>query len=129
MTRTSTTKSLTLVLAFAFIASLAAYGFTASNTVADSFTGDGSQVISGYTVSNVAYTTNDSGDITAVDFTLGSATAATYAAPTTLKIKLRSAGSWFSCATDATVTTQATCSAITGETVAAAENLRVLAHR
>jgi hypothetical protein len=34
----------------------AAYAFTASNTVAPTFAGEGSNVVSGYTVSNISYT-------------------------------------------------------------------------
>jgi archaellin len=68
-----------------------AYAFTASNTVPATNAGSGSQTISGYTVSNVAYTLNsDPTKIDAVTLTLDKAAG-------TVKIQVVNAGSWFSC--------------------------------
>jgi hypothetical protein len=68
-----------------------AYAFTASNTVPGSNAGSGTGVISGYTVSNIAYTLNsDPSKIDAVTLTLDKAAG-------TVKIQLVTAGSWYSC--------------------------------
>jgi archaellin len=67
------------------------YAFTASNTVPATNAGAGSQTISGYAVSNVAYTLNsDPTKIDAVGFDLDKAAG-------TVKIQLVTAGSWYSC--------------------------------
>lgn len=97
-----------------------AYAFTASNTVPASSAGSGSQTISGYTVSNVAYTLNsDPTKIDAVALTLDKAAG-------TVKIQVVTAGSWYSCSvvsgndwTCATTSPQAT--------VAPADQLTVVA--
>lgn len=60
----------------------ATYGFAASNTVADAGkAGEGSNVVSGYTVTAVTYTLNssDPNQLDAVDFTLDSAASDVYA--------------------------------------------------
>lgn len=98
------------------------YAFTASNTVPGSNAGSGTGVISGYTVTNVAYTLNsDPTKIDAVAFTLS-------AAAGTVKAQLVTAGTWYACdnggsgnnwTCDTTVGTQAT--------VAPANNLTVVA--
>jgi hypothetical protein len=64
-----------LVVAFAAALALATYAFTASNTVPGSKAGKGEGVISGYTVSNVAYTlaTSNPANIDSVAFTLSGA--------------------------------------------------------
>jgi archaellin len=67
------------------------YAFTASNTVPGTNAGSGTGAISGYTVSNVAYTLNtDPTKIDAVTLTLDKAAG-------TVKIQLVTAGSWYSC--------------------------------
>lgn len=67
------------------------YAFTASNTVPATNAGSGSGLISGYTVSNVAYTLNaDPSKVDAVTFTLDKAAG-------TVKAQLVAAGTWYSC--------------------------------
>lgn len=66
---------------------------TATNTVGSTQAGSGSGTISGYTVTNIAYSLNatDPSNIDAVTFTLS-------AAATTVKAKLVSTGStWYTC--------------------------------
>jgi 3D (Asp-Asp-Asp) domain-containing protein len=61
------------VVILAAAAAVGAYAFTASNTIADAGNaGIGQQTISGYTVTNVAYTQDhaDPSKLVAVDFTL-----------------------------------------------------------
>ena len=100
-----------------------AYAFTASNTVPATTAGSGSQTISGYTVTNVAYTLNSTTptDMDAVAFTLDKAAG-------TVKAQVVSGGTWYDCTNggagnnwtcDTTVGTQAT--------VAPANNLTIVA--
>jgi hypothetical protein len=69
-----------------------AYAFTASNTVPNTNAGSGAGTISGYTVSNVAYTLNgtDPTKMDAVTFTLDKAAG-------TVKAQVQSTGSWYDC--------------------------------
>ena len=91
-----------------------AYAFTASNTVPATTAGSGSQTISGYTVTNVAYTLNSTTptNMDAVAFTLDKAAG-------TVKAQVVSGGTWYDCTNggsgnnwtcDTTVGTQATVS-------------------
>lgn len=116
--------NLRLLIALAIIAILAtsAYGFAASNTVQKSKAGDGTGAISGYTVTNVAYTldTNDPTFIASVAFT-------TNAAATTVKAQLTATGAWYPCTGSSG--TAWTCTAAAGQetSASAADNLRVVA--
>lgn len=68
-----------------------AYAFTASNTVPGTNAGAGSGAISGYTVSNVAYTLGATPtDLAAVAFTLDKAAG-------TVKAQVQTGGSWYTC--------------------------------
>lgn len=87
------TRKLRYIAALIAAVSAAAgiYAFTASNTVPATSAGSGSGAISGYTVSNVAYTLNtDPSKIDAVTFTLDKAAG-------TVKAQLVTAGSWYAC--------------------------------
>ena len=67
------------------------YAFTASNTVPGTSAGAGSGAISGYTVSNVAYTLGATPtDLAAVTFTLDKAAG-------TVKAQVQSGGQWYGC--------------------------------
>jgi hypothetical protein len=92
MKRTFTFSRILVVLIAVGIISGAAYAFTASNTVPSTYAGDGSQTISGYTVSSVTYTLNSTTptNVDAVGFALDHAA-------TTVKARLVSGGSWYSC--------------------------------
>ena len=111
---------LLITIVVAGVLATATYAFTASNTVPASKAGDGSGVISGYTVTNVAYTLNatNPANLDSVGFTLD-------AAAGTVKIKLVAAGStWFSCTNPSG--NNWTC-ATTGAAVAPADQLQVVA--
>jgi hypothetical protein len=104
-----------VMLATAGIASALA----AANTVPPTSAGDGSGVISGYTVSNIDYNLNaaNPANIDSVEFDLN-ATAGT------VTIKLVAAGStWYSCTN---AVNHWTCTT-TGATVLSADELRVVA--
>ena len=99
-----------VVLAVALLAAIGAYAFTATNTVPATQAGAGSGAITGYTISNVAYTLNaDPTKIDAVTFDISPAAAGT------VKAQLVSGGTWYDCTNssgsvscDTTVGTQAT---------------------
>jgi hypothetical protein len=100
----------------------AAYAFTAANTVPASSAGSGSGAISGYTVSNVAYTLNASNpqNVDQVAFTISPTSG-------TVKVQVVSGGSWYACTntagsvTCATTSPQATAAAVNQLTVVAAQ--------
>ena len=115
----------TRYLAAATIAAIvapAAYAFTAANTVPASSAGSGSGAISGYTVSNVAYTLNASNpqNVDQVAFTISPTTG-------TVKVQVVSGGSWYACTntagsvTCATTSPQATAVGVNQLTVVAAQ--------
>lgn len=99
------------------------YAYAAANTVPNSTAGSGSGTISGYTVTNVAYTLNATTptNLDQVAFTIAPTTAST------LKVQLAAAGSWYTCANTAgsvtcnTTSPQATAAAATQLTVVAAQ--------
>ena len=112
-----------LVIALvAFVFAGVATAFAAANTVPDSYAGDGSGTISGYTVSNIQYHLNatDPASIDSVSFTLD-------ASASTVKIKLVAvaAGStWYNCTNTSGNNWSCT---TTGATVLSADQLRVIA--
>jgi TRAP-type C4-dicarboxylate transport system substrate-binding protein len=109
-----------VIVVFAF--ATVAYASAAANSVPTSKAGDGSGVISGYTVTAVHYTLNGTNPTTidSVTFTLDTAPVA----GGTLKIKLVSSGStWYGCTN---VTTAVTCTT-TGAPVSTADSLEVVA--
>lgn len=81
-------------LLIALVLAAVTFAYAAANTVPSSSAGDGSNTISGYTVSNVHYVLDSTNPalISAVEFTLSGANA-----PQTVKIQLTSSGSWYSC--------------------------------
>ena len=100
---------------------LATYAFAASNTVPASYAGEGASVTSGYTVTEVVYTlnTNTPSNIDSVAFTLN-------AAATTVKARLVTTGSYYSCTN--TGGTSWSCNTTSPQaTVAAANELRIIA--
>jgi hypothetical protein len=111
-------------IAFALIAvltiSVAAYAFAAANTVPDTKAGDGLGVVSGYTVTDVAYTLNgtDPSTLDSVSFDVGAAAAQ-------VEVQLvATTGSWYAC----TLGTGTTWScATTGLDVSTIDQLRVVA--
>jgi hypothetical protein len=107
----------------AALVALAAYAFTASNTVPPTNAGEGSGTISGYTVSSVVYTLNatDPSKIDKVAFTLSSAAS-------TVKAKVVASSTTYQ---DCTVSggTSVACdwAAASEPTVASADQLTVIA--
>jgi hypothetical protein len=99
------------------------YAYAATNTVPTSNAGSGSGTISGYTVSNIAYTLNSTTP-TNLDQVAFSITPTT---TTTVKAQLASGGSWYSCTNTAgsvtcnTTSPQATAAGATQLTVVAAQ--------
>lgn len=100
------------------------YGFAAANTVPDNNAGDGSKVISGYTVSAVKYSLNasDPANVDSVAFNLTGA-----AKPQTVKARLTTSGSYYNCTTSSTASPFAYSCTTTGATTAGASDLRVIA--
>jgi hypothetical protein len=117
------TRRRALIAAGAVVAvlSISGYAFTASNTVPNATLGQGTNTISGYTVSSVAYNLNSSNpaNVDSVTFTISPSTAST------VKIQLASGGSWYSCTNTsgsvscATTSPQATAAAATALNVVA----------
>jgi hypothetical protein len=109
--------------ALVVLLSISGYAFTASNTVPNAALGQGSNTISGYTVSSVAYNINATtpGNVDSVSFTISPITAST------VKIQLAAAGSWYSCINTAgsvncaTTAPQATAVAATSLNVVASQ--------
>lgn len=103
----------------------AMYGYSASNSMPASApsAGQGASSISGFTVSGVSYTLNATSpqNIDQVAFTISPSTA------TTVKARLSSSGSWYSCTNTAgsvscaTTSPQATVSGATSLDVVAAQ--------
>jgi hypothetical protein len=89
------------VAAVAVVGALGSNAFTASNTVAASKAGAGAGAISGYAVSNIAYT-NASGNITGVSFNLDGAAG-------DVKVTLVDGGTESDCGASVGVTNLVTC--------------------
>jgi hypothetical protein len=112
------------VMIIVLILAAASYAFADANTVENSGAGDGQGTISGYNITAIRYTLNTTTptDVDSVQFTvtpLGGASA-----PTTVKVQLNGAGSWFSCSNTSGTTWSCT---LTGVTAAGATDLRVVA--
>ena len=103
-----------------------AYAFAAANVVPTSGAGDGSNTISGYTVSNVTYALNatNPANIDTVSFNMAPTAGAGPA--TTVKVQLVTGGAWYSCTTPGAARDW-DCSVAGAVTALAADNLRVVA--
>jgi hypothetical protein len=105
------------------VLSVSGYAFTASNTVPNASLGQGSNTISGYTVSAVAYNLNATTptNLDSVSFTISPAAA------TSVKVQLVAAGSWYTCTNTAgsvscpTISPQATAATATALNVVASQ--------
>lgn len=113
-------RSIVWTLLLTLLFAVAAYAFTATNTVPATQAGDGSGAISGYTVSNVAYTlAANPANIASWSFDLN-------AAAGTVQSKLVSASATYtSCVNSAG--THWICTPAAPPTVLAADELRVIA--
>jgi hypothetical protein len=126
MTISSILRPRTLgALALALILSASAYGFAAGNTVPKTGAGDGAEAISGYLITNVAYTLDASTPtkITSVAFDIDPAIVGGADAGSA-KIKLYDAGAYHDCVVTAGV---ATCAVTGGVLTTLADNLSVVA--
>ena len=107
------------------VVAMGAHAFTASNTVPDTKAGVGAGAISGYAVTDVAYTFSvDGASITGVNFNLD-------AVADTLQVKLFAGDTWHACTPGATATGGKFAATCTGFTVAnaSATQLSVLAQK
>jgi hypothetical protein len=95
--------------------------FTASNTVPNASLGQGSNTISGYTVSSVVYTPNGTNpaNLDSVSFTISPTTASS------VEVQLVSGGAWYTCSNSSGSVTCATTSP--QATAGAANALNVVA--
>ena len=114
-------RRLVLVIAAAAVLAFAAYAFTAANTVPASSAGDGSGVISGYTVSSIAYQLEGNPSfIDSVSFTLS-------AVAGTVHVKLVNASATFTACAN-TGGNNWSCNFAGGaQTVLSADEFRVIA--
>ena len=109
-----------MFIALALILSASVYGFAAANTVPATYAGDGSGGISGYTVSNIAYTLNSDGNPSTIDqvtFNLNAAAGQAY-------ISFDGGSNWHTCSISGG--TSVTCGSLSAS-VASALSLRVVA--
>lgn len=116
-------RRILVVAVLAIAVASGVYAFAASNTVPNTTAGAGSGTISGYTVTNVAYSLNATTptNVDQVAFTIAPTAAST------VKVQLASGGSWYSCTnaagsvTCATISPQATAAAATQLSVVAVQ--------
>ena len=111
------------VMMLLLILAAAAFAFADANVVSESGAGDGAGAISGYTVSAIKYNLNATNPQTMDSVQFSLAPTAGAGAPTTVKVQLNAAGSWFVCTLAAGTWT---CN-LSGASVATANNLRVVA--
>jgi hypothetical protein len=112
------------VLVLVMILFAVGYAFADTNSVEESGAGDGQNAISGYTITGIRYTLNATTptNIDSVQFNVAPTAGAL--APTTVRVQLNGAGSWFACINSSGTTW--TCS-LTGVTVVGATQLRIVA--
>lgn len=105
-------------LLLALVLAAVTFAYAAANTVPASYAGDGSNTISGYTVSNVHYVLDSTNpaNISQVTFTLDQPA-------NDVRIQLVTGGTWFTCTSSGT---SVTCN-VSGVTALAANTLRVVA--
>lgn len=114
-------RKLIAITAAGVIAAIAV-AMAAQNVVPASKAGDGAGAISGYTVSNVAYTVDSANprNLARVEFDLD-------ADASTVKVRLQSTGgNWYDCTEDATIDNHWSCDT-TGQQVEPMDELRVVA--
>ena len=123
MKRSRSRLRVLIVALLAVAVACGVYAFAAANTVPGSAAGSGSGAISGYTVTNVAYTLNavTPTNLDQVAFTIAPTAASS------VKVQLAAGGSWYTCANAAgsvtcnTTAPQATVVAATQLTVVAVQ--------
>ncbi len=115
-------RTLVAILAVLLIM-ITAYAYAAANVVPETGAGDGSNTISGYTITNVQYSLDAVDPTLIYDVSFDINPTAGASPVREVKVQLVTGGTWFDC-TEAG--TSATCS-ITGVTVLAANQFRVVA--
>ena len=118
MFRSKRTTKMVAVLVMALVLASVTYAFAAANTMpADIAAGDGEVAVTGYTVSNIAFTHNaDRSLLDAVSFDISPT-------PATAQVQLESGGAWYDCTEGATTT----CTFPSSVTVLSVTQVRVLA--
>jgi hypothetical protein len=115
----------------ALLVAVMAYGFAASNIVPETGAGDGSDTISGYTITAVTYeleggVDTDPSTIEQVSFTLDATAGA--GLPTDVQAQIVTAGSWYDCTTvDVAMPAAYDCAISPSIAAATADQLRVVA--
>ena len=114
-------SKLFVVVLVVLIFATAAFAFAATNTVPNTYAGEGASVTSGYTVSAVVYALNGTtaSNIDSVAFTLNAPAA-------TVKVRLVTTGSYYNC-TNTSGNNWSCATTAPQATVAAADELRVIA--
>lgn len=107
-----------------FILVAAVYAFAAANSVPESGAGDGSGVVSGYTVSNISYTPNAGNPSTLDSVSFSLAPTAGAGAPTVVRASVDAGTTWSAACTLATGTW--TCN-LGGAAIAPITSLRIIA--
>ena len=119
----SNTRMKFAVLGLVGLMAAAGSAFMAANTVPASKAGDGSGLVTGYSVSGIHYTlASNPQQVASVEFVLDSAPPA----GSTVKAQLATSGPWFDCTMSGTPAVNASCTT-TGATVLGATNLTVVA--
>jgi hypothetical protein len=132
MNITRRTRSIVIGVVAVVVVAGGAYAFTASNTVPATVAGAGTGAVSGYTVTNVDYTTNTTtpANIDSLKFTISPAIPSTGAGKVVIAAALSTGGpNNYTCAADTAGTTvtcpttspQLTVALLTGITVIAAQ--------
>jgi hypothetical protein len=113
-------RRLIVVAAFAIVA-LSAFGFAASNTIADGGNaGDGDATISGFTITNISYDVNNTNPTVIDTVTFDVSPAVTGEA----KVKFNNDPDWYDCGTGASLSCDLTSGSVD---VLNATNIRVIA--
>jgi hypothetical protein len=110
------------MIVLALILAAAVYGFANSNTVPGTYAGDGDNTISGYTVTNVAYsiyTDSDPTDIDGIDFDLDATAGTVY-------VSFDGGTSWEDCS-PTPASASISCTLTTPVSVLGASQLRIIA--
>lgn len=116
-------------IALILILGVVAFGYAAANTVNPTGAGDAAGLVSGYTISDIAYTLSLVNPATVTSLTLVVTSKATPLIPATdvrITVNPGASATWTTCAIVG-VTTTWTCTFGTAPTVASIENLQVLA--
>lgn len=90
--------SFAAIIVIALVLTVTTYAFAATNIVPETSAGDGSKVISGYTVTGVTYTldASDPTKISGVSFTL-TPTSANGSNATSASVSFYDGGAWYDC--------------------------------